>query len=98
MKQIEKELDVSRHRACKAVEQPRSTQRHVERSDHGDREIIKCLQAMSRRHPRYGYRRVTVMLKREGMKINRKRVRLAMARSRLEGAGEEREEEAAGRQ
>lgn len=74
MKHIEKELDVSQRRACKVVEQPRTTQRYVERGEKGDREIIKRLQVLSRQHPRYGYRFMTALRKRSGLKINRKRV------------------------
>lgn len=75
MKHIEKELDVSQRRACKVVEQPRSTQRYAKRDDAEEREIVQRLQALSRKHPRYGYRFMTALLRREGMKINRKRVR-----------------------
>jgi putative transposase len=74
VKHVEKELDVSQRRACKVVEQPRSTQRYVEHGDRGDREIVRRLQELSRQHPRYGYRFMTALLKREGLKINRKRV------------------------
>jgi len=64
VKHVEKELDVSQRRACKVVEQPRSTQRYVERDGSEDREIVKRLQALSQRHPRYGYRFMTALLKR----------------------------------
>ena len=74
MKHVETELDVSQRRACKVVEQPRSTQRYVERDGAQDREIVKRLQLLSRQHPRYGYRFMTALLRREGMTINRKRV------------------------
>jgi putative transposase len=74
VKHVEKELDVSQRRACKVVEQARSTQRYEKRDDDEEREIVKRLQTLSRKHPRYGYRFMTALLKREGMKINRKRV------------------------
>lgn len=74
MKHVEKELDVSQRRACQVVEQPRSTQRYVKREDGQNWEIVKRLQALSRQHPRYGYRFMTALLRREGKKINRKRV------------------------
>jgi transposase InsO family protein len=35
---------------------------------------VKRLQELSRQHPRYGYRFMTALLRREGLKINRKRV------------------------
>lgn len=74
MKHVEKELDISQRRACKVVEQPRSTQRYVEHGNRGDLEIVKRLQELSQQHPRYGYRFMTALLRREGLKINRKRV------------------------
>src|SRR4029079_17691190 len=74
VKHVEKELDVSQRRACRVVEQPRSTQRYVEHGCRGDCEIVKRLQELSRQHPRYGYRFMTALLRREGLKINRKRV------------------------
>jgi putative transposase len=75
VKHVEKELDVSQRRACKVVEQPRATQRYVKREDTEDREIVRRLQALSRQHPRFGYRFMTELLRREGLRINRKRVR-----------------------
>jgi len=47
VKCVENELDVSQRRACKVVEQPRSTQRYVEHGDAKDREIVKRLQAFA---------------------------------------------------
>jgi transposase InsO family protein len=71
---VEKELDVSQRRACQVVEQPRSTQRYEKRDDAEEREIVKRLQALSRKHPRWGYRFMTRLLRQEGLRINRKRV------------------------
>jgi putative transposase len=74
VKHVEKELDVSQRRACNVVEQPRATQRYRKREDAEEREIVKRLRELSRQHPRYGYRFMTALLKREGLRINRKRV------------------------
>lgn len=35
---------------------------------------MRRIRELSRRHPRYGYRRITVLLRREGVAVNRKRV------------------------
>jgi transposase InsO family protein len=56
------------------LHQPRSTQRYKKRDDAEDRRLIKRLQELSRQHPRYGYRFMTALLRREGLRINRKRV------------------------
>lgn len=37
--------------------------------------VLPRLKELAVRHPRYGYRRLWLMLKREGLKVNRKRVR-----------------------
>ena len=69
----EKQYDVSERRACRATTFPRSTIRYKRRSpcDEGVRERLKQL-AMQRR--RFGSPRLTVLLKREGFKVNHKRV------------------------
>ena len=56
------------------VDQPRSTQRYRKCGNEEEREIVKRLRELSREHPRHGYRFMTALLRREGMKINRKRV------------------------
>jgi putative transposase len=36
--------------------------------------VVRWMLELARRHPRYGYRRITVLLRREGHLVNRKRV------------------------
>ena len=64
---------VSERRACRAFGWPRSTQRYRPRRDPATalRMRLRDL-AMSR--PRYGYRRLWVLLRRDGWKVNHKRV------------------------
>ena len=75
MERVQERFETSQRQACRVIEQPRSTQRYEQRDNSEDREIVKRLQTLSRKYPRYGYRFMTALLKREGMKINRKRVR-----------------------
>jgi transposase InsO family protein len=56
------------------VEQPRSSQRYAPRGVERDRELVRCLLELARQHPRYGYRRMAALLRREGWVVNRKRV------------------------
>ena len=65
---------MSQRRACKTLDQARSTQRYAPRSPEQDRPLIQRMLELVGRHPRYGYRRVTALLRREGQKVNRKRV------------------------
>lgn len=65
---------MSERRACEVVEQPRSSQRYVETRPEKDKAVVQRMLALARRHPRYGYRRIGALLRREGFQINRKRV------------------------
>jgi len=60
--------------ACRLVKQPRSTQRYEARIDYEERRIRKRLHELAKKHPGSGYRRMARLLRREGMKINKKRV------------------------
>ncbi len=60
--------------ACRLVKQPRATQRYEARIDYEERRIRKRLRELAKKHPGSGYRRMTRLLRREGMKINKKRV------------------------
>jgi transposase InsO family protein len=72
--QIRKRLRVSERSACQALSQPRSTQRYEAQQRSGERGLCERMRDLSLRHPRYGYRRITVLLRAEGFKVNRKRV------------------------
>lgn len=71
---MRKQLEVFERRACLTLEQPRSSQRYQPKERGGEAELVKRMLALSRRHPRYGYRFVWALLRSEGFKINRKRV------------------------
>jgi putative transposase len=66
--------DASQRRACKVVRQPRSTNRYEpKRSDEEDR-LKRRLKEISDAEPRWGYRTAASQLRREGWRINDKRV------------------------
>ncbi|MFC1629010.1 IS3 family transposase [Gemmatimonadota bacterium] len=66
-------LGLSERRACWLLDFPRSTQRY--RSQRTEEpEIRQRLRELAFRWRRFGYRRLTVMLHREGYKVNHKRV------------------------
>jgi putative transposase len=54
--------------------QPRQTQRYRPRIKEQERRLVERMLALVREHPRYGYRRIWALLKREGFGVNRKRV------------------------
>jgi len=74
VKHVQKQLLVSERRACLTLGQPRSSQRYQPKEREGEAELVKRMLALSRQHPRYGYRFVWALLGTEGFKINRKRV------------------------
>ena len=67
-------LQISERRACEVLEQPRSTQRAVTRLDAATGRIIDRMVELACQYGRYGYRRITIMLRREGWQVNHKRV------------------------
>src|SRR5215212_5994035 len=71
---VQKKFELSERRACQIVGQPRSTQRYVDRRAEGDRPLLERMVTLSGENPRYGYRRVWALLKREGWPVNKKRV------------------------
>jgi putative transposase len=65
---------VSERRACRVACQHRSSQRYRPRLLPEEALLRERLQMLARRHPRYGYRRIYAILRREGWACNRKRV------------------------
>jgi transposase InsO family protein len=67
-------LGVSERRACRVLKQPRSTQRHERRVRDDEQALTARIVALAGEYGRYGYRRVTALLRREGWRVNTKRV------------------------
>ena len=67
-------LEVSQRRACQVLSQPRGTQRYQPHRVDEDKALVGDIKRLSRLHPRYGYRRITALLRAEGWCVNRKRV------------------------
>lgn len=76
------EFGVSQRRACAVVGQYRSTQRHCLVRSSEEMGLRQRIRALAVKYPRYGYRRVHVMLLRDGYQVNRQRVQRLW---RLEG-------------
>jgi len=64
----------SERHACAVVGLSRSLVRYIARRRKDEAALIKEIHKLAIRHSRYGYRRITVLLKREGFKVNNKRV------------------------
>ena len=74
MKHLQVEKRVSERRACMVIGQARSSQRYQPQPREAERELVRRILAISARRPRYGYRRVWALLRREGWAVNRKRI------------------------
>jgi transposase InsO family protein len=67
-------LKVSERRACKVLDQARSTQRHVPRIADDEETLVKRIIELAEQFGRYGYRMITGLLRNEGWRVNHKRV------------------------
>lgn len=74
---------MSERRACTAVEQHRSTQRYRAKEPDDEKELVKAMHELARRHPRFGHRRIGALLRRDGWQVNKKRVQRLWKREGL---------------
>ena len=74
MDPVQAKLAVSERRACRVLSQPRATQRHRARVRKDEPLLVARIIELARQYGRYGYRRITALLRREGWRVNRKRV------------------------
>jgi putative transposase len=73
VKQLQDRFGVSERRALRVTEWPRSTHRH--RSQASDQTALRIeLRDLAAARPRYGYRRLTILLRRRGWRVNHKRI------------------------
>jgi len=67
-------FQVSERRVCRALEQPRSTQRNQGKEANDEEMLTERIITLASQYGRYGYRRITVLLQMEGWQVNHKRV------------------------
>jgi len=72
--QVSQKLSVSERRACKVLEQARATQRRNLSPPSDEEQLTGDVIALATRYGRYGYRRITAMLRQKGWQVNHKRV------------------------
>lgn len=71
---MQEQFTVSERRACAVVGQARATERYVPRESADEAALTARIVALATRFGRYRYRRITVLLQREGWRVNHKRV------------------------
>jgi putative transposase len=67
-------LTVSERRACRALGQHRSTQRKAPRGQEDEEQLTADLIELARQYGRYGYRKISALLRDAGWLVNDKRV------------------------
>ena len=75
VRSLQERFGVSERRACRVLGQQRSTRRQPPKKapEEEGRLVARMLELVGQ-HPRYGYRRIWALLRREGWRVNRKRV------------------------
>jgi hypothetical protein len=71
---VVRELGVSERKACAVLGQHRSTQRKAPRGSADEGALRSDIIELAKRYGRYGYRRITALLRDAGWSVNRKRV------------------------
>lgn len=74
MAHVKSTLHVSERRVCRVIDQPRSTQRHTPVVSDDEGRLRADMVDLALKYGRYGYRRITVLLQRDGWRVNHKRV------------------------
>ncbi len=65
---------MSERRACRLVDQPRGTQRYQPTRREDEDVLTRAIVALASQYGRYGYRRITALLKRDGWEVGKDRV------------------------
>jgi len=71
---VKAELRLSERRVCRVLGQHRSTQRMIPTTPDDEAALTADIIALALQYGRYGYRRVTALLREAGWRVNRKRV------------------------
>ena len=71
---VQQQWGVSERRACRVLRQPRATQRYQAVQADDEERLTARIVELASEYGRYGYRRITALLRSEGWKVNHKRV------------------------
>ncbi len=87
IEQMQKEYAFSERRACRLVMVAVSTYRYETRRS--DEPLRTRLVQLAREKPRFGYRRLHMLLRRSGERVNHKRLHRILSRGRADDPAEE---------
>ena len=71
---MQEALGVSQRRACRVVGQHCSTQRKLPTPPADEKPLTAAIIRLTQEYGRYGYRRITALLRKEGWAVKAKRV------------------------
>ena len=71
---VRETLSVSERRACRVLGQVRRTQRYTPKVADDEEALTENIVSLATEYGRYGYRRITALLKTDGWRVNHKRV------------------------
>lgn len=74
MQHVQRLHRISERRACQVLGQPRNTQRYVAIAGSDEDALTAAIIRLASLYGRYGYRRITALLRTEGWHVNHKRV------------------------
>jgi len=74
VRHVQSVLGVSERRACRTLGQPRSTQRKKPAVRADEAALTEAVVSLAAEYGRYGYRRITALLRADGWRVNVKRV------------------------
>jgi transposase InsO family protein len=80
---LQQQLGVSERRACRTIGQPRSTQRKPQVVPDDEAVLSAAIVKLAGEYGRYGYRRITELLRAAGWRVNAKRVQRIWRREGL---------------
>ena len=83
MEHVRAELGLSERRVCRVLGQHRSTQRKIPTTPDDEAALTADILALALQYGRYGYRRITALLREAGWRVNRKRVERTWRREGL---------------
>ena len=83
IEKVKAEHDVSERRACQVLGQHRSTQRKKPRTRDDEAALTADIIELAKTYGRYGYRRITALLRSAGWAVNAKRVQRIWRREGL---------------
>ncbi len=74
VEEMQEAFHLSERRVCRAIEQSRSSQRYATQIPNQDKPLTERIVELARQFGRYGYRRITALLKNQGWSVNHKKV------------------------